>query len=130
MDGTDPILPPLQNGFSREDIESRVRALNSLAVRLRAARVEAGALRIDQVKVSFVLDPISGKPIDFVPQEQLAAHRLIEEFMLLANTSVAEFIQVHFLLLFEKYTHGNILCQKSKPKSQVPNPYLLWDRNE
>lgn len=56
---------------------------------MRARRFENGALRIDNVKLSFALDE-DGRPIDCVVYERKDSHSLIEEFMLTANQAVAQ----------------------------------------
>lgn len=58
--------------------------------------MEKGALKIDQVKLNFSLHPQTGEPKEFWKYENKDSHRLIEEFMLLANISVAEKIKETF----------------------------------
>jgi ribonuclease R len=65
--------------------------LNELAHKLRTARFKAGSISFETVEVKFVLDP-SGKPLGITPKIRKDAHKLIEEFMLLANKKVAEFV--------------------------------------
>ncbi|GAA5893856.1 hypothetical protein JCM6882_003112 [Rhodosporidiobolus microsporus] len=72
----------------REGVENDVKALAGIAKHLRARRFDNGALRIDNVKVSFRLDEV-GMPVDSHAFERKEANELIEEFMLLANISVA-----------------------------------------
>lgn len=59
-----------------------------IARELRAKRFDNGALRIDNVKVGFKLDD-EGWPEDCTSYQRREANELIEEFMLLANISVA-----------------------------------------
>jgi ribonuclease R len=63
--------------------------LNTLAQQLRKQRFEKGAINFSSQEVRFKLDE-TGKPIGIVVKESKAAHQLIEEFMLLANKTVAE----------------------------------------
>ncbi len=65
--------------------------LNSVAKKLRHARLERGAIDFDNPEVSFTLDE-RGHPIDVHVKERLDAHKLIEEFMILANHEVAKYI--------------------------------------
>lgn len=65
------------------------RFLQSMAKQMRARRFENGALRIDNVKLSFSLDD-EGRPDDCVVYERKDSHSLIEEFMLTANQAVAQ----------------------------------------
>ena len=62
--------------------------LNALAQKLRAARLAKGALAIEQDEVRFRLDK-NGHPVDIYFEQPNEAHHLIEEFMLLANRTVA-----------------------------------------
>lgn len=72
----------------RKGIEEDVKALAHIAKQLRARRFDSGALRIDNVKVSFRLDEF-GVPIDAREYVRKEANELIEEFMLMANIAVA-----------------------------------------
>lgn len=62
--------------------------LAGIAKHLRHRRFENGALRIDNVKVSFRIDEF-GLPVDAHEYQRKEANELIEEYMLLANISVA-----------------------------------------
>lgn len=64
-------------------------ALNGLAKELRRRRYQAGALEFDRAEVRFEIDE-TGKPISVYFKESKDANKLIEEFMLLANLTVAE----------------------------------------
>ncbi|GAA5977778.1 hypothetical protein JCM10908_005093 [Rhodotorula pacifica] len=72
----------------RKGIEDDVKMLAAIAKQLRARRFDSGALRIDNVKVSFRLDEF-GLPVDAREYERKEANELIEEFMLMANIAVA-----------------------------------------
>ena len=63
--------------------------LNEIAKKLRKRRSAEGAISLDQPEVKFILDE-EGVPIKIYKEERNDAHRLIEEFMLLANRRVAE----------------------------------------
>lgn len=65
--------------------------LNDLAKTLRAERFRKGAVNFETVEVKFRLDE-NGKPLDVYQKVRKDAHKLIEEFMLLANKRVAEFV--------------------------------------
>lgn len=65
--------------------------LNELALKLRAERFMRGAINFETTEVKFDLDE-NGKPIGLKTKERKDAHKLIEEFMLLANKRVAEFV--------------------------------------
>ncbi len=63
--------------------------LNDLAQRFRKKRFQHGAINFSSQEVRFKLDD-KGDPIGIIVKESFEAHQLIEEFMLLANRTVAE----------------------------------------
>ncbi|MFA4868366.1 MAG: ribonuclease R [Pedobacter sp.] len=65
--------------------------LNELAHTLRERKFKNGAISFESTEVKFKLDE-HGKPIGVYVKERKDAHKLIEDFMLLANRKVAEFI--------------------------------------
>jgi ribonuclease R len=65
--------------------------LNALAYQLRDRKFKHGAISFESTEVKFKLDEF-GKPIGVYVKERKDAHKLIEDFMLLANRRVAEFI--------------------------------------
>ena len=83
--------------------------LNEMAQNLRKARFKKGAINCSSQEVRFTLDE-SGRPTGIMVKESKEAHQLIEEFMLLANRTVAEYV-------------SEILV-KDKP---VPFPYRVHD---
>ncbi len=73
------------------EIADAVLEMDRLAKKLRSRRMRAGAISFDKVEVKFILDEKSN-PTGVYFKESKDANKLIEEFMLLANRSVAEFI--------------------------------------
>ena len=71
------------------DHAEAILTLHQLAQKLRARRFERGSIAFDRPEVRFELDK-DGKPIAVHIKESKPAHQLIEEFMLLANRTVAE----------------------------------------
>ncbi len=65
--------------------------LNKIAQQLREERFRQGAINFERTEVSFLLDD-EGHPIDIINNESSQTHQLIEEFMLLANKTVATHI--------------------------------------
>ncbi|MEN9964095.1 MAG: ribonuclease [Bacteroidota bacterium] len=65
--------------------------LNQLAQTYRKDRFDHGAINFSSTEVRFKLDE-DGKPIGIIVKESKEAHKLIEEFMLLANRTVAEYV--------------------------------------
>jgi len=64
--------------------------LNKIAHALREKKFNNGAISFESAEVKFKLDE-NGKPLSVYIKERKDAHKLIEDFMLLANRSVAEF---------------------------------------
>ena len=65
--------------------------LNKIAKKLTKERFTHGAIDLGQDEVKFELDK-NGTPIHIFAKERLATHRMVEEFMLLANRRVAEYM--------------------------------------
>jgi ribonuclease R len=84
--------------------------LNELAQKLRKERFKKGAINFSSQEVRFVLDD-EQRPVGIVVKESKEAHQLIEEFMLLANKYVAEF-----------------LSDKEVDNNPVPVPYRVHDQ--
>jgi ribonuclease R len=68
-----------------------LKTLNTLAKKLRKERFTKGAVNFETTEVKFKLDE-KGKPLAVIPKIRKDAHKLIEEFMLLANKQVATFV--------------------------------------
>ena len=71
------------------DYHTELAILNRLAQTLRERRLKSGAIDFDRVEVKFRLDD-HGRPLSVYFKEPMEANQLIEEFMLLANRTVAE----------------------------------------
>ncbi len=80
------IIEDKSGEFSKEITE-----LNALAYKLRERKFKNGAISFETTEVKFKLDE-RGKPIGVYVKERKDAHKLIEDFMLLANRKVAEFV--------------------------------------
>ncbi|WP_431167390.1 ribonuclease R [Tenacibaculum halocynthiae] len=74
-----------------ESIVEATLKLDELAKKLRKKRMKEGAISFDRVEVKFDLDQ-NANPVGVFFKESKDANKLIEEFMLLANRKVAEFI--------------------------------------
>jgi ribonuclease R len=71
--------------------KNEVLLLNKIAQTLRAQRFAHGAINFSSQEVRFKLDE-TGKPIGIVVKESKEAHQLIEEFMLMANKTIAAYV--------------------------------------
>src|SRR3984885_7608795 len=73
------------------EYENEISKLNELAYILRDRKFKNGAISFETTEVKFKLDE-QGKPTGVYVKERKDAHKLIEDFMLLANRKVAEFV--------------------------------------
>lgn len=73
------------------EYKDEILTLNKLAQILREKRLSAGAINFDRCEVKFEIDE-TGKPLSVYFKVSKEANKLIEEFMLLANKTVAEHI--------------------------------------
>ena len=102
------------------DYATELLKLNELAKILRVKRFAKGAIAFDRVEVRFEIDE-KGKPLSVYFKEAKEANKLIEEFMLLANKTVATHIG----------KPKGVKGAKAKPKTfvyrvhDVPNPDKL-----
>jgi ribonuclease R len=70
------------------EVDAAVRALDDKARHVRAERHRRGALDLDIPEAKVILDE-EGQPVDIRRRERLSSHRLIEDYMVLANEVVA-----------------------------------------
>ena len=78
-------------GLVPADVKEAVLILNTLALKLREKRFKEGAVNFDRPEIKVEVDA-SGKPVGVHQKFSKEANWLIEEFMLLANRSVAEYV--------------------------------------
>ena len=78
-------------GIVPDEVKEAVLRLNNLALILRKRRFAAGAVNFDRPEMKVDIDE-NGKPVGVHQKFSKEANWLIEEFMLLANRSVAEFV--------------------------------------
>ena len=106
--------------FSYEEVQQTIEAkeglhdkpillLNELAQSFRRERFRNGAINFSSLEVRFKLDE-DGKPLGIVIKESKEAHQLVEEFMLLANRTVAEYVS-----------------KIKSNKEPIPFPYRIHD---
>uniref|UniRef100_A0AAQ5YGR1 Exosome complex exonuclease RRP44 n=1 Tax=Amphiprion ocellaris TaxID=80972 RepID=A0AAQ5YGR1_AMPOC len=79
-----------------DDITKSLRGLNKLAKILKRQRIEKGALTLSSLEVRFHMDSETHDPIDLQTKELMETNSMVEEFMLLANISVAQKIYDEF----------------------------------
>ena len=89
------------------DMKDEILQLHQLAQILKKKRTDQGSIGFDRVEVKFHLDE-KGFPTGVFFKEQKESNQLIEEFMLLANRSVAEFV------------HKGCVYKQNRKKQQKP----------
>ena len=117
------------NTGEKASLKQALATLNALAGKLRAERIANGALTIEQDEMRFRLDK-NGFPEEIYFEQPNEAHHLIEEFMLLANRTVAKAVgsgrpfvyRVHDLPDGEKLENAK---QFQKRFPQLRNAYDL-----
>ncbi|MBQ6199870.1 MAG: ribonuclease R [Prevotella sp.] len=89
-DGTgEPAPPATKKNPYRGEYANELIKLDALAKKLRAARFKNGSVKFDREELHFDIDK-TGKPVKAYFKTSKDANKLIEEFMLLANKTVAE----------------------------------------
>ena len=91
IDGTGEPAPKAPKGGYKGENADKLVTLDRLAKLLRAKRFKAGAVKFDREELHFDIDE-HGRPIRCYFKRSRDANKLIEEFMLLANRTVAESI--------------------------------------
>ena len=91
VDGTGEPAPVPKNGKYKGEYAEQLITLDRLAKALRKKRFEHGAVKFDREELHFDVDE-KGKPTRCYFKRSHDANKLIEEFMLLANKTVAESI--------------------------------------
>uniref|UniRef100_A0A8C7N682 Exosome complex exonuclease RRP44 n=1 Tax=Oncorhynchus kisutch TaxID=8019 RepID=A0A8C7N682_ONCKI len=109
-----------------DDTTKSLRGLNRLAKILKKRRIEKGALTLSSPEVRFHIDSETHDPIDLQTKELKETNSMVEEFMLLANISVAQKIYDEFseCALLRKHpapppSNYDILNKAAKSKDMV-----------
>lgn len=89
------------------DLAEVLQTLNKIHHKLRKQRYKEGSISFESEEVRFILDE-DGVPVDMYVKERKDAHMMVEDFMLLANRSVAKYI-----------------AKKAKP--EIPMVYRIHD---
>lgn len=79
-----------KSGLYYEDLNT----LNVFAKKMNRGRIERGSILFDRDEINIDIDE-QGKPIKIYKKQRLDTHKLVEEFMLLANREVTEYIEKH-----------------------------------
>nr|XP_020504890.1 DIS3-like exonuclease 2 [Labrus bergylta] len=105
-------LPPVDPEHPIDEIHQAVLNLHSIAKNLRAQRFSGGALRLDQLKLSFTLDKETMMPQGCYVYQYKDSNKLVEEFMLLANIATANHI-------YHKFPQLAMLRRHPPPKAKM-----------
>eukprot|EP00124_Ichthyophonus_hoferi_P001831 Ihof_evm1s108 gene=Ihof_evmTU1s108 len=110
-------LPAISKPHTPLGVCQSVLDLHFLAVKMRARRMENGGLRLDNVKLQFELDQETGYPTGFASHEIKDSNKLIEEFMLIANITVAGRLREVFP--YEAYLRRQVIPLAPKMKKCI-----------
>ena len=77
---------------SRDSFAEVLRQMRDFSQVLKKRRLERGSIDFETPEVKFKLDEL-GRPVEIIPVKRLQSHELIEEFMLMANQTVARHIR-------------------------------------
>jgi ribonuclease R len=118
---------PIENHKFEQELTHSLLTFNALALRLRKERFQKGAFNFETNEVKFNLDE-TGRPIGVYQKIRKDAHKLIEEFMLLANKLVAE--HVYNELYLDKTKRQKTISPENSPTMiyrvhEPPNPEKL-----
>ncbi|KAF9293635.1 exosome catalytic subunit dis3 [Linnemannia elongata] len=100
----------IDDASMQDDVTSGIRILNMLAKKLKQRRLDMGALTLASPEVRFSLERDTQDPVDVEMKELKETNALVEEFMLLANISVARKI-------YEKFPDSAMLRCHPQPPS-------------
>uniref|UniRef100_A0A8C0F8W2 Exosome complex exonuclease RRP44 n=1 Tax=Bubo bubo TaxID=30461 RepID=A0A8C0F8W2_BUBBB len=114
----------IDSATMNDDITTSLRGLNKLAKILKKRRIDNGALTLSSPEVRFHMDSETHDPIDLQTKELKETNSMVEEFMLLANVSVAQKIYEEFpeFALLRKHpapppSNYDILVKAAKSKN-------------
>uniref|UniRef100_A0A674HXH2 DIS3-like exonuclease 2 n=1 Tax=Terrapene triunguis TaxID=2587831 RepID=A0A674HXH2_9SAUR len=110
-------LPPVSPQHPVDEIHRAVLNLHRIAKHLRKQRFIDGALRLDQLKLSFTLDKESGMPQGCYIYQYRDSNKLVEEFMLLANMAVAHQI-------YRSFPQQALLRRHPPPQTKMLNDLM------
>ncbi|KAM9567156.1 exosome complex exonuclease RRP44 [Guaruba guarouba] len=114
----------IDSATMNDDITTSLRKLNKLAKIMKKRRIDNGALTLSSPEVRFHMDSETHDPIDLQTKELKETNSMVEEFMLLANISVAQKINSEFpeFALLRKHpapppSNYDILVKAAKSKN-------------
>ncbi len=108
------------------DLKKEILTMDRLAKILRKERFKKGAISFEKAEVKFRLDE-KGYPLDVYIKESKDSNKLIEEFMLLANRKVAEFVgKMHLKSETHKVEHPFVYRVHDSPVEERLNTFALF----
>lgn len=110
-------------GISEGPFKEEIVSLNNLAKKLKDLRFKKGAISMETEEVKFKLDD-KGVPVEVIRKVRFDAHKLVEEFMLLANQEVATYVHG----LGEK-NHVGIYRVHDKPDAERMHALSIFLQN-
>ncbi|KAG0481919.1 hypothetical protein HPP92_010003 [Vanilla planifolia] len=125
-----PTTTQLYGHFSLKDVTKSLRILYDIYKRLRETRFTDGALQLETAKLGFLFDE-QGEPCDSFVNERKESCCLVEEFMLLANISVAGsfpgFSRLKHGLQIDTSSSGQLHLSLSQIREEIKSDPVLFD---
>jgi len=114
-ENNDVVINNPYHNYTTQDVCDRINDLYHISRMLKEERYANGAVSLNRKKLWFQLS--DELPLDFGIYETREANSLVEEFMLLANMTVAN-------MLYEKYTDESLLRCHEAPTEENVHKYL------
>lgn len=105
------------------DFKEEIMVLDGLAKKMRTNRLRKGSIAFDKIEVKFNIDK-DGKPLGVFFKQQKDSNQLIEDFMLLANRKVAEYVGRRRGEEKDKDRKKQLEERKEKVKKQDTRPFV------
>ncbi|KAL6261144.1 hypothetical protein P5V15_008672 [Pogonomyrmex californicus] len=113
----------IDDATQQDTIAVSLRGLNQLAKKLKKKRLENGALSLASPEIRFQVDSETHDPIDVEAKKLRETNSMVEEFMLLANISVAERI-------LEEFPECAMLRRHPEPPQSNFEPLIKAAKNQ
>jgi len=106
---------------SAGEFRTELAKLKDLAHKLDKKKIKAGALTFEEDEYHYEVDT-EGKPISIIKEERLESHKLVEDFMLLANKQVAE----HVSKLIKNQDHAFVYRVHDRPDPEKLQDFFAF----
>lgn len=112
-------FPKIHNSFGILDIHESISKMHTIASILRKKRFENGSLQISQPKIQYELDKDTRRPVGISTYKFSESNYMIEEFMILANITVAK-------LIYEMHPEISLLRKHTGPDANMISDLTIF----